>query len=166
MKSKQFLWLNIILSSNIIFGLGVVCFLIFGVFGSLIFDGKEYNVLWYIYYFLILLFLILYILIKIILFPCLLLKKYKHTFSYKFLKKFVLNKIFARRVLCNAILLDFLFNFVISGFFIFLFNNIGEAPKSPLLEVIYTSMFFYIIMGSGSLLSYLSLILLNKIKSK
>ena len=165
MKSKQFLWLNIILSSNIIFGLGVVCYFLISVF-CYINDDKPCicyvtNNVKTIY-----VLLISYILIKIILFPCLLLKKYKHTFSYKFLKKFVLNKIFARRVLCNAILLDFLFNFVISGFFIFLFNNIGEAPQNPLSEVIITSMFFYIIMGSGSLLSYLSLILLNKIKSK
>lgn len=165
MKSKQFLWLNIILSSNIIFGLGVVCYFLISVF-CYINDDKPCicyvtNNVKTIY-----VLLISYILIKIILFPCLLLKKYKHTFSYKFLKKFLLNKTFARRVLCNAILLDFLFNFVISGFFIFLFNNIGEAPPNPLPEVFNTSMFFYIIMGSGSLLSYLSLILLNKIKIK
>lgn len=80
MESGQFFKLNIILSSNIIFFIGIVCFFVTGIIGALNFDGEPYNPLWLAYYILILIFWISYILIKILVFPFFLIRKSKKLF--------------------------------------------------------------------------------------
>ena len=168
MKSKQFLWLNIILSSNIIFGLGVVCYFLISVFCYINEDKPcicyVTNNVKTIY-----ILCVLYILIKIIVFPCLLLKKYKHTFSYKFLKKFLLNKIFRSKILLKVIVSDFLFNFVPLICYFYLIEVMSAKTNHTefdftgfILYYFVLTLFLYILFGTGVFLSYLSLILFNK----
>ena len=168
MKSKQFLWLNIILSSNIIFGLGVVCYFLISVFCYI---NEDKPCICYVTNNVKTIFILcaLYILIKIIVFPCLLLKKYKHTFSYKFLKKFLLNKIFRSKILLKVIVSDFLFNFVPLICYFYLIEVMSAKTNHTefdfigfILYYFVLTLFLYILFGTGAFLSYLSLILFNK----
>ena len=116
MESGQFFKLNIILSSNIIFFIGIVCFFVIGIIGGLNFDGESYNPLWIAYYILILIFWISYILIKILVFPFFLIIKSKKTFSYKFLKKFLLNNNFRTKIIFSFSDIVFIvFTYILSG---------------------------------------------------
>ena len=168
MESGQFFKLNIILSSNIIFFIGIVCFLVIGIIGGLNFDGESYNPLWIAYYILILIFLILYILIKILIFPFLLIRKSQKTFSYKFLKKFLLNNNFRIKIFLNATVFDFICNFIPLAFLICILNNFYMLVTEQELTIFSFSdiifvIFIYILSGTGVLLSYLSLIVWFKI---
>ena len=168
MESGQFFKLNIILSSNIIFFIGIVCFLVIGIICGLNFDGESYNPLWIAYYILILIFWISYILIKILVFPFFLIRKSKKTFSYKFLKKFLLNNNFRTKIFVNAIIFDFICNFIPLAFFIGILNNFYMLVTEQELTIFSFSnivfiVFIYILSGTGVLLSYLSLIVWFKI---
>ena len=161
MESGQFFKLNIILSSNIIFFIGIVCFLVIGIICGLNFDGESYNPLWIAYYILILIFWISYILIKILVFPFFLIRKSKKTFSYKFLKKFLLNNNFRTKIFVNAIIFDFICNFIPLAFFIGILNNFYMLVTEQELTIFSFSdivfmVFTYILSGTGVLLSYLS----------
>lgn len=159
MNSRQFFWTNILLSSNTVLFVGVAAYLFISIITYLL-DINKFN-LFFLY--LIIGFYLFYILIKILWLPLLTFKKFKKTFSYKFLRKFDLNKTFKKKILINALVADCLFNFIQLGF-IFRFLNTPES-SSNLNWSHYLLLIFLIniFAGTGIVLSYLSLIIWQKI---
>lgn len=159
MNSRQFFWSNILLSSNTVLFVGVAAYLFISIIIYLL-DINKFN-LFFLY--LIIGFYLFYILIKILWLPLLTFKKFKKTFSYKFLRKFDLNKTFKLKILTSALIADFLFNFIPLGFILRLIDT--SAPPANLNWSNYLLLIFLIniFAGTGIVLSYLSLIIWQKI---
>ena len=159
MHRQKFLWTNIILSSNIIFYIGfficAVCFTI------VYFQGNN-NILNSLIWCLCIGFYFSYIILKTILYPVLTSNKYKKSFSYKLLKKFLNQKTFRKKILIHVLCADLLC-FFLPLFFIF---ALGTKNHLTFINIFIFVTIIYFLIGTGSLLSYLSLLVWFKISNK
>ena len=113
MNKKQFLLLNILLSSNILILAGIVFAWYFILFGGLFCFIIEADRLYWTIIYSIILFYLLYIFIKICFLFIFSLNIFKKTFSYKFLRKLLLNYRFRVKILFKIFIMDVIFHFIL-----------------------------------------------------
>ena len=154
MTKKQFLWINILMSSNILLIIGIVLAVIIALIASFVFfiESNTFYILLYVFY---LLLYALYIITKVFLCFILTINKFKNTFSYKLLKRMLKNYSFRRKVLCKAFIWDLIFNFFVLNIILVYLFNFNEPSLMSFDNYLLLDLIIYIIAGGGVFLSYL-----------
>lgn len=155
MTKKQFLWLNLILSSNILLFIGIVLFFLFILFGGLFFFVLDSNKLYWFFLYFFIMFYFFYVFFKLFFLFMFSFARFKATYAFRFLKKILLNYRFRIKILFNVFIMDFVFNLILLNLVLLhLFPDINH--NSTFVDYCSKGLKLFIFTGGGGVfLSYL-----------